>query len=327
MIKVDDADTGKRLDLLVAEKLDGFSRSRVQKLIESGNVLVNGQVEKAKYLAAPGDSIEVTVPAPDAALPKPEAMDINIVFEDNDLIVINKPAGLVVHPGAGAPDGTLVNGLLARHDSLSSIGGVLRPGIIHRLDKDTSGLLIVAKNDFSHQKLSEALVAREVVRIYWALVMRKFEKTSGVVEATIGRHRTVRTRMAVSGLDARDARTHWKVLESFHNFSLLECRLETGRTHQIRVHLSHIRHPIVGDSLYEGGPELAQQLTSPNNTAQKNALRLVTRQMLHARELRFRHPRTADEHHYIAEPPDDFMAVLHALREGAKSPGPAERRY
>ncbi len=311
----EDDDAGMRLDLFLAARIDTFSRSRIQKLIDQGAVLVNGEVQPARHTVRAGSRIEVTVPPPLPATPEAQAMDLDVLFEDEHLLVINKPAGLVVHPGAGQPDHTLVNALLARPGAVSSIGGVERPGIVHRLDKDTSGLLAVAKNDAAHTYLTEALARRDVKRVYWALALRAFLQNSGSIDEEIGRHEGNRLRMAVCREGrGKTALTHWRVAERFGGISLVECRLATGRTHQIRVHLTHAGHPVLGDTLYGGGESFALQLVSPHDSALRNAVRSVTRQMLHARELGFTHPATGEPMHFTCEPPKDFMSVLTALR-------------
>jgi 23S rRNA pseudouridine1911/1915/1917 synthase len=310
---------GSRLDAFLAGEIPDLSRSRVAKLIEGGNVLVAGELRPSRYLVKTGERITVTLPEPEPATPRPQEMPLEVKFEDEHLLVINKPAGLVVHPGAGAPDGTLVNALLARPGSVSSIGGVERPGIVHRLDKDTSGLLLVAKTDRTHLALSRALAARDVKRLYWAIALRVFNAAAGKIDAPIGRHVTQRTKMAVhGGVGSRHAVTHWKVLEQFRGFTLLECRLETGRTHQIRVHLAHEKHPILGDETYGGSLPVALQLTDTRAVQLRNELKLVSRQMLHARQLQFVHPITGADMFFEAPEPADFAAVLGALRNYAK---------
>ncbi len=309
-------EAGRRLDAALATRLGDLSRARVRRLVEAGDVRLNGKPAKPSLAVHDGDMADVTIPDPEPAQPPAQEMPLRVMHEDEDLLVIDKPAGLVVHPGAGTRDGTLVNALLARPGSLSAIGGVLRPGIVHRLDKDTSGLMLVAKNDLSHRRLSEALASREITRVYWALALRAFRETAGAVEAPIGRHPTVRTKMGVVEHGGRAALTRWRVRENFGPFSLVECRLATGRTHQIRVHLSHIGHPVLGDDLYGGGAALAMQLCPPRDQALRTSLSAATRQMLHARELAFAHPRSGEAMHFLSEPPADMAAILAALRAG-----------
>lgn len=309
-------DAGKRLDVYLAGKVPGFSRSRVQKLIDSGDVLVNGSQQPGKFHVPEGAAVAVKIPPPRPAKPQPQEIPLDVLYEDEHLAVINKPAGLVVHPGAGTPDGTLVNALLARPGTVSVIGGEERPGIVHRLDKDTTGLILVARNDESHLALSQALAKREVTRIYWALVLRRFTEKNGIIDAPIGRHPTVRTRMAVgtNTIEPREAITRWRMLENYGPVSLIECKLDTGRTHQIRVHLAHIRHPVLGDDVYGGAPTLALEVLGPRAELLKNQVRKLKRQMLHARELQFEHPITHEQMHFKCDPPDDFLQMLNALR-------------
>lgn len=276
---------------------------------------VTGLAVKPGAILRGGEQIQVIIPDPEPASPVPQQIPLEIIFEDDDVLVINKPPGLVVHPGAGTPDRTLVNALLGRPGLLSQIGGVYRPGIVHRLDKDTSGLLIVARNDAAHLALSRALARREIKRIYRAIVLRVPQAETGVVEAPIGRHPTVRTRMAVRYDRGRPATTTWRVLERFHHFALIECRLATGRTHQIRVHLAHIGHPVLGDTLYGGGAAVAAGLAGARAHRLRGALeRLARRQMLHAFELGFVHPRTGHPLVFRTDPPSDFQTLLDTLR-------------
>ncbi|MCX7018524.1 MAG: RluA family pseudouridine synthase [Candidatus Sumerlaeota bacterium] len=313
------AEAGLRLDVLLSARLEELSRSRIQRLIIGEMVTKNGVCMKPCRIMREGEEVRLTIPDPEPAVPVAEEIPLRIIFEDGDLIVIDKPAGLVVHPGAGNRRGTLVNALLGREGLLSEIGGVTRPGIVHRLDKDTSGLMVVAKNDMAHLALSSALARREVARVYWALALRPFKTLSGVIDAPVGRHPTVRTKMCADGRGGRDALTKWRLLEQLDGCALVECRLATGRTHQIRVHLAHERHPVLGDQLYGGGAELAEKLVPRKAMILKQAIRAVTRQMLHARELVFKHPRTGGEQHFIADPPNDFMTVLEAFREQARA--------
>lgn len=313
---VEPQDAGQRLDVYLTTHAQGFSRSRVQKLIETGAVRVNAQNVPSRTPLRAGDRVEMEVPPPEAAVPQPQAMDLEVLFEDEHLLILNKPPGLVVHPGAGQPDGTLVNALLARPGTVSIIGGVERPGIVHRLDKDTSGLMVIAKTDSTHAALSNALSRREVKRVYHTLALREFKSDSGRIEAPVGRHPTNRVKMAVRPQgQGRSALTHWKVLERFGGISLVECRLATGRTHQIRVHLAHDNHPVLGDDLYGGSVALALQLVSPRDQEVRNALRQVRRQMLHAREIGFTHPVTGTPLHFSSPPPEDFQHVLRVLRQ------------
>jgi 23S rRNA pseudouridine1911/1915/1917 synthase len=313
------AEAGQRLDVFVAARVPSLSRSRVQRLLREDAILLNGGTAKPRQDVRADDVVRITVPDPQPAKPAAQDILLSVVHEDEDLLVIDKAAGIAVHPGAGIRDGTLVNALLGRNTDLSGIGGVMRPGIVHRLDRDTSGLLVVAKNDFAHRALSAALTRREITRIYWTIVLRDMREPSGTVEAPIGRHPSNRVKMAVVSSGGRNAETHWNVRERFHGFALVECRLGTGRTHQIRVHLSHIGHPVLGDSLYGGVSAAALQLVPPREQRLQMAVRRVARQMLHARELCFTHPRSGDSLRFESPLPGDFAAILAALRAAAGS--------
>ena len=272
-------ESGERIDALLARALPSMSRSQIQKLLEQGMVTLNGRELKKNFRCSAGESFEVLLPEP-ADLPLiPQNIPLDVVYEDEDLIVINKARGLVVHPAPGHPDGTLVNALLWHcGDSLSGIGGQRRPGIVHRIDKDTSGLLIVAKNDFAHQGLSAQLSDHSLCREYEALVRGNFKQDSGTIDKPIGRHPVDRKRMAVTDKNSKPAVTHWQLLASYRGYSHILCRLETGRTHQIRVHMASIGHPLLGDFTY-GSPSPEKGLEG---------------QCLHARRLRFVHPRTGE---------------------------------
>lgn len=264
-------DQGERLDVFVARHCPGLSRSRAHRLIQEGQVTVNDRRAKPSLVVQPGDRVSVRVPPPQALEAEPEAVPLDILYEDSDILVVDKPAGMVVHPGAGRTHNTLVNALLAHCPDLSGIGGRLRPGIVHRLDKDTSGLLLVAKNDRAHDSLSRQLKERTVEKGYLALVRGKVEPREGVIEGAIGRDPRNRKQMAIVA-GGREARTGYRLREHIDGFTLLEVMPSTGRTHQIRVHLAAVGHPIVGDAVY-GRP-------SP----------LVSRQFLHAYRIAFRHP-------------------------------------
>jgi 23S rRNA pseudouridine1911/1915/1917 synthase len=284
-----------RLDRFVAAELSRYSRSRLQQLIREGFVKLNGAAARPRDLVRAGDEIELTEPPPEKIDNQPEAIPLEILFEDDNLIVINKPAGLVVHPGAGHREHTLVNALLHHCPALSGIGGRERPGIVHRLDKDTSGCLVVAKNDEAHRSLSEQFAAGTVEKIYLALVGGKLRKSAGVIEEKIGRHYVHRQRMSVASSRGRAAKTDYCVLRAGADASLLQCRLYSGRTHQIRVHLHHLGHPILGDKVY--APKVAKDFP---------------RQMLHAWKLGFRHPTTREWKSFAAPLPADLTHALHA---------------
>ena len=293
-------ESGERIDALLAHTVEGLSRSAAQRLLEEGYVLLHGQPVRKNYKCISGDCFEVCLPPPEEVELVPQDIPLAVAYEDGDLIVVNKPRGLVVHPAPGHPDGTLVNALLFHcGDSLSGIGGEKRPGIVHRIDKDTSGLLIVAKNDFAHQALSEQLKDRSLSRTYEAVVRGNLREDSGTVDRPIGRHPTDRKRMAVTEKNSRPAVTHWEVIARYRGYTHVRCHLETGRTHQIRVHMASIGHPLLGDFTY-GAP-------SPDKGLEG--------QCLHARQLRFVHPRTGETVLIESELPEYFTQVLARLGE------------
>lgn len=289
---------GERLDAFLARSVPELSRSGAQKLLEGGNVRCNGKPGKKNDRLQPGDVIEVTLPEPEPLDIPARDIPLDIVYEDEDVLVLNKPKGLVVHPAVGHTDDTLVNGLLyARGDSLSGINGIARPGIVHRIDKDTSGLLAVAKNDLAHAVLASQLKDHSMARTYEAIVCGNLKEDSGTVDAPIGRHPTDRKKMCVTQRNSREAVTHWEVVQRFRGYTHIRCRLETGRTHQIRVHMAYIGHPILGDTVYgHKKPELGQDT-----------------QCLHAGVLCFRHPRTGLPVMVMAPMPEYFQAVLEKL--------------
>ena len=298
-------DAGKRLDAYLAEVAD-TSRSAAAKLIESGDVTVGGRTVEKKYQVKDGDEIEVVLPEAEEYEALPENIPLSVVYEDEDIIVINKPSGMVVHPAPGNYTGTLVNALLYHcKDSLSGIGGVMRPGIVHRIDKDTSGLLVVAKNDFSHRALSEELGYHGIEREYHALVRGGFKEECGTVDLPIGRHPVDRKKMAVikNGGRARDAVTHYEVLRAYGQISYLKLRLETGRTHQIRVHMSHLGHALLGDEVY----------ASTKIPFEKQHAPLFDGQILHAKRLTLTHPRTGERMTFECELPDNFKKLIEIL--------------
>ena len=315
-----------RLDRFLAEAFPDISRSRFQSLIAEGRVAVEGRVvEEARHKLKPGEKVAVDIP--EAAPPEPQAetIPLDVIYEDSDVIVIDKPAGLVVHPAAGHETGTLVNALIAHcGESLSGIGGVKRPGIVHRLDKDTSGLLVVAKNDAAHQSLSEQFAAHgrdgRLQREYIAVVWGVPERNQGTISANLARSTANRQKIAVSkAATAREAITHFEVVKSFGTppvASLLRCHLETGRTHQIRVHMAHMGNPLLGDGTYGSG---FKSSTAKLSDDAKKALNLLRRQALHAAVLGFEHPRTGKPLHFESSTPDDLARLLRAL-EGKSRP-------
>ena len=289
---------GERIDALLPRLVPELTRSGAQKLVESGAVLVNGKPVRKNYRSAVGDSILVALPEPEETELVPQDIPLDVVYEDSDLIVVNKPRGMVVHPAPGHPDGTLVNALLWHcGDSLSGIGGERRPGIVHRIDMDTSGLLVVAKNDAAHQGLSAQLSDHSMFRIYEAVVYGRLRDDSGTVDAPIGRHPVDRKRMAIDPRGGRNAVTHWAVIDRYPGFTHIRCRLETGRTHQIRVHMESIGHPIAGDLVY----------------GKKRPEKGLSGQCLHARALEFTHPITGQHLHLECPLPDYFTAFLSHL--------------
>lgn len=301
VFKVSPDDAEKRLDVWLTAALKDFSRSYVEKLIQDGNAAVNGKKVKSGYKLKAGDNIEVDIPESKPLEVKAEEIELDVIHEDEDIIVINKPRGMVVHPAAGNYTGTLVNALL-RHcgGSLSDINGVIRPGIVHRIDKDTSGVLVIAKNNRSHKILSDMLKEHDINRIYIAVAEGIITADRGTVDAPIGRHPVDRKKMAVNLKNGRRAVTHFKVLERFADTTLLELRLETGRTHQIRVHMSYIGHPLVGDNVY----------------GRKKQKYDFEGQALHAGTLGFIHPGTGEYVEYKAKPPEEFERLIERLRNG-----------
>ena len=293
--------------MFLREKFPAASRGAMQRLIEQGHIRVNGKTVKPTHSPRAGEQIEVHWPEPKSAVAQPEEMPLDILFEDKSLLVLNKPAGLVVHPAAGHEEHTLVNALLHHcAGSLSGIGGVARPGIVHRLDKETSGCLVVAKNDETHLALSEQFSERRVKKIYHAIVCGQLSRESGEIRAAIARHASHRKRMAAANDDAgRAAHTSWRVLEKLNHAALVEAQIHTGRTHQIRVHFQHIGHPLVGDETYGARPNA--RLKELTNYA-------APRVLLHARELSFVHPRTDKSMRFEAPLPEDFKHALKLLR-------------
>ena len=312
IINVTDGDIGERLDRFVTDSAQ-ISRSLVVKLIECGSITVSGKVENKNYKLRRGDVIEIKYPEPETDEAVAEDIPLDIVYEDSDIIVINKPSGMIVHPATGIYTGTLVNALMYHcKDSLSGIGGVIRPGIVHRIDKDTSGLLVVAKNDAAHIALSEQLKTHEVSRIYHAIAVGNVKDDAGTVNKPIGRHPADRKKMAVitdPEKRAREAVTHYEVISRYAlptgRFTYVKCQLETGRTHQIRVHMSSIGHPLAGDTVYGGG----------NTKFELESKRFISGQCLHAKCLELTHPRSGEKMRFECELPDDFKELLAKLEK------------
>jgi 23S rRNA pseudouridine1911/1915/1917 synthase len=323
---------GQRLDVFLAGRRDlDLTRSHVQKLIAEGLVTVDGEETKAGYRLRPGDRVVVSVPYPEPLDVEPEAIPLDIVYEDEHLVVVNKPRGMVVHPAPGHSRGTLVNALLAHCDRLSGIGGVSRPGIVHRLDKDTSGVMVVAKTDRAHLSLAEQIKNRTAHRRYLALVHGDLPLDEGTIETRYGRDPVNRRKMAVLREGGKEAVTHYRVLERFGDFTLIECALRTGRTHQIRVHLAHVGHPVAGDPLY--GPrrprrlrkEMARTMAVEDVHPYPEAVGALEGQALHAHLLTFRHPVSDEPMEFRAPMPADMERALAELR--ARGPiGPHVRR-
>lgn len=297
---IDDDTADQRIDKLLAIQLNTCSRSYIQKLLSNQEVFVNERIVKANYKVKAGDRIQVHIPEPELPDIQPENIPLDIVYEDSDLLVVNKPKGMVVHPAAGHYTGTLVNAIMYHcKDQLSTINGVLRPGIVHRIDMDTTGLLVVCKNDTAHQSLAEQLKVHSITRKYLAIVYDNIPEDEGTVHKPIGRHPVDRKKQAVNVSNGRDAITHYRVLERFGGkYTLIECQLETGRTHQIRVHMASIHHPLLGDTVY--GPA-------------KDSFHLQG-QTLHAGVLGFLHPRTGEYVEFHAELPDYFQKLIQSLR-------------
>lgn len=296
-IEVENLEKNERIDKYLSSKLDdSFSRAKIQKLIDEELILVNDKVIKSSYKVSNGDVILITDKEEDMSV-KPEKMDIDIVYEDDDVMVINKKSGVVVHPAPGNYSGTLVNGLMYLSKDLSHVNGEFRPGIVHRIDKDTSGLLIVAKNDKAHRILAEELKEKKIKRKYIALVSGVINHDVGEIDAPIGRDPSDRKKMCVTSTNSKDAITHFRVLERYKNASLIECELETGRTHQIRVHMKYINHPVINDPVY-----------GKNNHGEFG-------QLLHAKEITFTHPTTKEVMTFSCEVPEEFNKILEEYKE------------
>ena len=298
-LRASEESKNQRLDAFLASSLDGLTRSQATRLIESGEVAVNGRAVSKSYKLAGGEDIAVTLPEPEPVEAVPQDIPLDVVYEDADVIVVNKPSGMVVHPAPGHPDGTLVNALLYHcAGTLSGVGGALRPGIVHRIDRDTSGLIIAAKNDTAHQYLSAQLADHTLARTYECIVVGALREDRGTVDAPIARHPTDRKRMAVVA-GGREAVTHWEVIARYPGYTHVRCRLETGRTHQIRVHMAYIGHPILGDTVYGAKKEVPG----------------LTGQCLHAVGLRFLHPRTHEVVELSCPLPEEFTRMLQKIRK------------
>ena len=298
-LRASEESKNQRLDAFLASSLDGLTRSQATRLIESGEVAVDGRAVSKSYKLAGGEDIAVTLPEPEPVEAVPQDIPLDVVYEDADVIVVNKPSGMVVHPAPGHPDGTLVNALLYHcAGTLSGVGGALRPGIVHRIDRDTSGLIIAAKNDAAHQYLSAQLADHTLARTYECIVVGALREDRGTVDAPIARHPTDRKRMAVVA-GGREAVTHWEVIARYPGYTHVRCRLETGRTHQIRVHMAYIGHPILGDTVYGAKREVPG----------------LTGQCLHAVGLRFLHPRTHEVVELSCPLPEEFTRMLQKIRK------------
>lgn len=299
-IDIENENTGIRIDKYLSESLNHCSRSYIRKLLDNNNINVNDKAVKANYKLKSGDSIYICIPDPEEIEIKAENIPLDIVYEDDDIIIVNKPKGMVVHPAPGHFEGTLVNALMYHcKDTLSSINGVMRPGIVHRIDMDTTGLILACKNDKAHKIMSDKFKVHDITRVYTAIVYNHINEPEGTIDKPIARHKTDRKKMAIDNINGKKAITHYKLLENLkNNFSLIECRLETGRTHQIRVHMSSINHPLLGDEVY--GPK-----DKPFKT---------NGQVLHAGVLGFEHPISGIYMEFKSDLPDYFQNILNKLR-------------
>lgn len=297
-----DEEDNERLDVYLSQEISDFSRSYIQKLIKDELVKVNNKVVKAKYIVNEGDHIKVHLPKPKKLDIEPENIPVEIIYEDDDIAIVNKPQGMVAHPAPGNYSGTLVNALLYHLNSLSNINGIIRPGIVHRIDKDTSGILMIAKNNLAHEELSKQLKEHTINRIYNAIVDGNIKEENGTINAPIGRHPIDRKKMTVTDSNSKEAVTHFKVLERFGQYTLIQAKLETGRTHQIRVHMNYINHPVTGDPVY----------------GRKNQKFNTNGQLLHAKTIGFIHPRTKEYLEFDSVLPKHFMEIIHILKKLAK---------
>jgi len=300
LLQAGSEDKGTRLDSFLSARLEGITRSAAQRLLEEGRVTLKGKALGKSYKLSGAEKLEVALPQPEAVDIVPQDIPLDVVYEDGDIIVINKPVGLVVHPAPGHPDGTLVNALMYHcGDSLSGIGGEIRPGIVHRIDRDTSGLMVAAKNDAAHLSLTEQLSDHSLARTYECIVVGNMREDEGTVDAPIGRHPTDRKKMAVTPKNSRHAVTHWQVIGRYPGYTHLRCRLKTGRTHQIRVHMAHLGHPIWGDTVYGA----------------KKPVPGLTGQCLHAVGLVLTHPKTGERMEFSCPLPEEFVRALEKLEK------------
>ena len=306
-------DAGQRLDAWLSAQITDFSRNRIQTLIHQGAILVDGFPAKPNHRMKASDSVQVRLPVPEEPEPKPEDIPLDVVYEDEAIIVVNKSAGMVTHPAIGHSTGTLVNALLHHCTDLSGIGGVKRPGIIHRLDAETTGLLVIAKNDAAHRVLAEAMEKREISRRYIAVVAGVPKEKSGTIDMPIGRSRTERTKMAIDTRHGRRAVTHWEVMKWGPGISVLQLKLETGRTHQIRVHLASRMMPLIGDRVYGWTAKREMELIPRRENLLIQSVSHVKRQMLHAAELELLHPMTGTAMHFKAALPEDMQTLIDAI--------------
>lgn len=306
---------GTRLDLFLANENEDLSRSRIQKLISDHNILVDGRPTKPSHKIKAKEKITIEIPALEKLSLEPENIPLDIVYEDSDLLVVNKRTEMVVHPALGNYSHTLVNALLFHCKDLSGINGVLRPGIVHRLDKNTSGLLVVAKNDFAHQGLAEQIKNRTLLREYAAIVWGHMPSEKGIIQAPIGRSTKDGKKMAVRRLRGRESLTEYRVLERFDLCDLLSIRLKTGRTHQIRVHLSYLNHPVLGDPDYGGRQKWIKGIHDKHRPLAQKLLTSIDRQALHAKKLGFTHPRTKEDKEFESALPKDIQSILDLLRK------------